>query len=142
MTSLILATAARFLFPLLLLFSAFLMLRGHNLPGGGFVGGLVASAAFALYWLAFGTKTAKRALRLNPVTLISAGLLLAAGSGCLAFLEGTPFLTGVWGKVTVPVLGQTHAGTPLLFDAGVYLLVIGVLLLVITSLAEETREQR
>lgn len=142
MTSLILATAARFLFPLLLLFSAFLLLRGHNLPGGGFVGGLVAAAAFALYWLAFGTRTAKRALRLNPITLISSGLLLAAASGCLAMLEGLPFLTGQWREVKVPGVGETYVGTPLLFDIGVYVLVIGVLMLVITSLAEETREQR
>lgn len=141
MTSLILATAARFLFPLLLLFSVFLLLRGHNLPGGGFVGGLVAAAAFALYWLAFGTRTARRALRINPLTLIAAGLILAAGSGCVAFLSGRPFLTGLWVRLHVPVLGEVWAGTPLIFDTGVYLLVIGVLMLVITTLAEETREQ-
>jgi len=140
MTSLILATASRFLFPLLLMFSVFLLLRGHNQPGGGFVGGLVAAAAFALYWVAFDTKTAKRALRLSPVTLIATGLLFAIGSGWMGILEGRPFLTGEWTMFEAPGLGEIHLGTPLLFDTGVYLLVIGVLMLVITSLAEETRE--
>lgn len=140
MTSLILATAARFLFPLLLMFSVFLLLRGHNQPGGGFVGGLVAAAAFALYWVAFDTPTVRRVLRVHPVVLIATGLLLAVGSGMVGVLEGKPFLTGIWTSVETPGLGRLWLGTPLLFDTGVYLLVIGVLMLILTTLAEETRE--
>jgi multicomponent Na+:H+ antiporter subunit B len=138
--SLILSAAARFLFPLLLLFSIFLLLRGHNQPGGGFTGGLLASSAFALYWVAFDAATAQRALGLSPFRLIGAGLLLAIGSGWIGPLWGAPFLTGVWMKVTVPGLGAFDIGTPLFFDIGVYLLVIGMAMLIITSLAEETRE--
>lgn len=134
MSSLILSTATRYLLPLLLLFSAFLLIRGHNEPGGGFVGGLVAAAAFALYAIADGVATAQGVLRLNPITLIGLGLLIAAISGFVAVIIGQPFMTGVWGSQPVPVLGKV--GTPLMFDIGVYLAVIGVVLLIIFSLIE------
>jgi len=140
MASVILTTAARALFPLLLMFSVFLLLRGHNQPGGGFTGGLVAASAFALYWVAFGVATARRALGVDPFKLIGGGLLLAIGSGCLGPLSGLPFLAGVWASLSVPGVGRLELGTPLLFDLGVYLLVIGVAMLIILSLAEETRE--
>ena len=126
--SLLLRIATRYLFPLLLLFSLFLLLRGHHAPGGGFVGGLTAAAAFALYLLAFGTAAARRRLRVAPQTVIGAGLLLAGVSGLPALADGRPYLTSVW----VGALG-----TPLLFDVGVYLLVVGIVLLMLFALAEE-----
>ena len=89
-------TAARLLMPLLLLFSVFLLLRGHNEPGGGFVGGLVAAAAFALYAIAFGVQRARQALLVRPLTLLGAGLLIALLSGLPAVLRGQPFLTALW----------------------------------------------
>lgn len=135
MTSLILSTATRYLLPLLLLFSIFLLLRGHNEPGGGFAGGLVAAAAFALYAIAHNVAEAKKALYLNPRTLIAVGLLVAVSSGLISLLAGYPFMTGLWSSQSVPVLGKV--GTPLLFDIGVYLVVIGITLLIIFSLAEE-----
>jgi multicomponent Na+:H+ antiporter subunit B len=135
MSSLILSTATRYLLPLLLLFSIFLLIRGHNEPGGGFVGGLVAAAAFALYAIAYGVATAQQTLRLDPGFLIGLGLLLAVGSGLVAVIIGQPFLTGLWHPQPVPVLGKI--GTPLLFDVGVYLTVIGVVLLIIFSLMED-----
>ena len=135
MTSLILSTATRYLLPLLLLFSIFLLLRGHNEPGGGFVGGLVAAAAFALYAIAHGVTEARQTLRLLPRTLVGLGLLVAVGSGLVSLLLGQPFMTGLWDTRTVPVLGKL--GTPLLFDVGVYLVVIGITLLIIFTLAEE-----
>jgi multicomponent Na+:H+ antiporter subunit B len=135
MTSLILSTAARYLLPLLLLFSVFLMLRGHNEPGGGFVGGLVAAAAFSLYALAYDVTTARRAMLLGPRSLIGLGLLAAVSSGLFALVNGQPFMTGVWSGRELPVLGK--AGTPLLFDAGVYMVVLGVMLTIIYTLAEE-----
>lgn len=137
MISLILRAASRFLLPLLLLFSIFLLLRGHSSPGGGFVGGLVAAAAFALYMLAYDVAEARRVLRAKPEILIGLGLLVAASSGVLAFVEGKPFLTGQWGALTLPALGKLDVGTPLLFDLGVYLVVVGVTMLIILSLAEE-----
>ncbi len=135
MGSLILRTATRYLLPLLLLFSVFLLIRGHNEPGGGFVGGLVAAAAFALYAIAYGVATARQALPLAPGRLIGLGLLLAVGSGMFALAAGQPFLTGLWHPQPVPVLGKV--GTPLLFDLGVYLAVVGVVLLIIFSLMED-----
>jgi multicomponent Na+:H+ antiporter subunit A len=131
-TSPIFRTAARLLMPLLLLFAVFLLLRGHNQPGGGFVGGLVAAAAFALYAIAFGVRRARRALLVRPMTLLGTGLLLALVSGLPAVLRGRPFLTASW------MSGPVALGTPVLFDLGVFLVVAGVVLMMIFSLAEES----
>lgn len=135
MHSLILATAIRLFLPLMLLFSLFLLLRGHNEPGGGFVGGLVVAAAFALYTLAHGEKEGRRMLRVDPLRLVVTGLLISLTSGLLPLLSGRPFLTGLWSRSPVAVIG--HVGTPLLFDCGVYLLVAGMALLIIFNLMEE-----
>ena len=137
MSSLILRTTTRLLGPLLLFFSIFVLLRGHNAPGGGFAGGLVAAAAFALYAITFDVPSARSALRADPHTLIGAGLLLAAMSGAVALFRGQPFLTGQWGSLHVPGAGEIALGTVLLFDTGVYLVVLGVTLLIVWSLAEE-----
>ncbi len=123
-------TAARLLMPLLLLFSVFLLLRGHNQPGGGFVGGLVAAAAFALYGLAYGIERARRALLVTPLTLLGVGLSIALASGLPAVMRGQPFLTAQW------TLGTIAAGTPMVFDVGVFLVVAGVVLMMMFNLAE------
>jgi multicomponent Na+:H+ antiporter subunit A len=125
-------TAARLLMPLLLLFSMFLLLRGHNDPGGGFVGGLIAAAAFSLYGIAFGPARARQALLVSPLTLLGAGLLIALVSGLPAVVRGRPFLTASW--ISWPVA----LGTPVLFDVGVFLVVTGVALMMIFTLAEES----
>lgn len=138
MSTLILSTATRYILPLMLLFSVFLLLRGHNDPGGGFVGGLVAAAAFALYAFAYNVENARTALRVEPRLLIGTGLLLIVISGLISFLNGQPFMTGVWRTDPVPILGKL--GTPVLFDFGVYLGVIGVTLTIIFSLAESDGE--
>jgi multicomponent Na+:H+ antiporter subunit B len=137
MNSLILRTTTRLLLPLLLLYSVFLLFRGHNEPGGGFSGGLVAASAFVLYGFAFGVPEAIRALRVNPRIVIGAGLLVAVASGSLALLAGQPLMTGLWGRVILPAFGTLDVGTPLLFDVGVYLVVVGVTLSIILPLAEE-----
>jgi multisubunit Na+/H+ antiporter MnhC subunit len=131
MTSLILRTATRVLMPLLLLFGVFLLLRGHNAPGGGFAGGLIVAAAYALHSFAFGGAAARRALLVDPSRLIGAGLLLALGCGALPILDGREFLTTLWLN---PRLG---IGTALLFDLGVFLVVIGVALTMTFTLLEE-----
>jgi multicomponent Na+:H+ antiporter subunit A len=131
-TSTIFRTAARLLMPLLLVFAMFLLLRGHDQPGGGFVGGLVAAAAFALYAIAYGVQPARQALLVRPMTLLGAGLLLALVSGLPAVLEGRPFLSALWAS------GPVTIGTPVLFDVGVFLVVAGVVLMMIFSLAEES----
>jgi multicomponent Na+:H+ antiporter subunit B len=137
MTSLILSTAARYLLPLLLLFSLFILIRGHNEPGGGFIGGLVAAAAFALNAIAFDARSTRRTLRIDPRMLIPAGLSIALVSGIIPLFSGDSFMTGKWFSIFVPGLEQLDIGTPLLFDCGVYLLVLGVALTMILTLTEE-----
>jgi multicomponent Na+:H+ antiporter subunit B len=135
MGTLILSTAARYLLPLLLLFSIFVFARGHNEPGGGFVGGLVAAAAFALYSMAYTPAQARRLLSVDPRLLISLGLLIALVSGLMSLATGLPFMTGLWGHTSWPVIGAP--GTPVLFDLGVYLSVIGAILTIFFALAED-----
>jgi multicomponent Na+:H+ antiporter subunit B len=137
MTSLILRAATRFMLPLLLLFSLLLLLRGHNEPGGGFSGGLLAASAFVLYNFAFGVAETRHALGVEPRTLIGAGLLVAVGSGALGLLAGRPLMTGLWSELVVPGFGPLALGTPLLFDVGVYLVVVGTTLSIILTLEEE-----
>jgi multicomponent Na+:H+ antiporter subunit B len=137
MTSLILCTATRLLLPLLLLFSVFVLLRGHNEPGGGFVGGLIAAAAFVLHLIAYDVKETRRVLPLDPRVLIALGLLIAWLSGAVALIFGLPFMTGHWTNFTVEALGELDIGSPFFFDVGVYLVVFGVTLTIIFSLAEE-----
>ncbi len=133
--SLILTTATRYLLPLMLLFSVFLLMRGHNDPGGGFVGGLMAASAFALYTLACGLRSAKKVFRMDPRTMIGIGLLVAMSSGLFSLLLGQPFMTGLWMTQEIPVLGK--AGTPLLFDVGVYLVVLGITVTIVFALVDE-----
>lgn len=135
MSTLFLRSAARYLLPLLLLFSVFLLSRGHDEPGGGFAGGLVASAAYALYAIAHGVPTARRSLPWNPGVLIGLGLLLACASGLVAIFAGLPFLTALWAAAPAPIRGEV--GTPLLFDVGVYTTVVGAVLLLFFSLMED-----
>ena len=136
MNSLILRTAVRFLMPLLLLFSLFLLVRGHNQSGGGFAGGLVAASAFALYSLSYNAAEARRVLRFQPSLLIAIALLIAVSSGLIGLLTGRPFLTGLWTYITIPGMGRMEVGTPVLFDIGVYLLVFGITLTMVFSLEE------
>jgi multicomponent Na+:H+ antiporter subunit B len=135
MSSLILLTAVRYLVPLLFLFSVFLLTRGHNEPGGGFVGGLVAASAVTLYAISHTSERALLLVRTRPRFLVGIGLLLAASSGVVPVLLGRPFMTGVWSDVTVPIIGTL--GTPVIFDIGVFLTVIGVVLMIIFALMEE-----
>lgn len=134
MSSLILTTATRLLFPLMLVFSVYLLVRGHNEPGGGFVGGLVAATAFAMHALAHDAREARRTLRASPISLIAAGLAVAGGSGLLALASSGPFMRGVWWPHKIAVIGSL--GTPVVFDLGVYLVVVGVTTLIVLELME------
>lgn len=131
--SLILRTTSSVLMPLMLLFSLFELLRGHNEPGGGFVGGLLAAGGLCLYLLAHGPEATRRLLRIDPRVLVGAGLLVALVAGLVAPLRGDPFLTGVWLEQPVPGIGKVS--TVLLFDVGVYLVVAGTTLLMVLALA-------
>lgn len=137
MRDVILRTATSYLTPLLLLFSVFLLVRGHNEPGGGFAGGLVAAAAFILLSIAAGIGPARRMLRVDPLTLVGAGLLMMLAAGLVApLLSGDPYLTARWWDLDLPGGGLT-VGTPLLFDIGVYLAVSGTVLAITFALEEE-----
>jgi multicomponent Na+:H+ antiporter subunit B len=135
MTSTILRTATRFLMPLLLLFAVFLLLRGHNEPGGGFVAGLVVSAAFVLYSIDSGIPACRRALLVNPSRLLGVGLLIALTSGVPALVVGRPYMTSLWTSIGVPP-ATFDVGTPMLFDVGVCLAVIGVVLTIAFTLID------
>ncbi len=135
MDSIILRTTTRLVFPLMLVFSVFLLIRGHNEPGGGFVGGLTAATAFALVLASDGLHKARQVLRLDPLTFVALGLTTALLSGVPPLFENRSFLTGLWLDGKVPVIG--HLGSPLVFDVGVYLAVLGVTLAIVFGLAEE-----
>jgi multicomponent Na+:H+ antiporter subunit B len=135
MKSSILQTAVGFLMPLLLLFAVFELLRGHNQPGGGFVAGLIVAASFVLYSIAFSVEAARRALLVEPSRLLGIGLLVAFVSGLPGVALGHAFMTPLWTSATIgsKVL---DLGTPLVFDAGVFLTVIGVVLTIVFTLTD------
>ena len=135
--SLILLAAGRVLMPLLLLYAAFLFWRGHNAPGGGFVGGLVAACAFVMYTLMAGLDASRRALHIEPSRLLSLGLAIALVSGIPGLLAGGAFMTAIWGSVGIGDV-RLPLGTPLLFDLGVFLAVMGVVLTIVFALGEAT----
>ncbi|GGC89904.1 Na+/H+ antiporter subunit B [Vreelandella lutescens] len=137
--TIILNTAARFLMPLQLMFSVFLLLRGHDEPGGGFIAGLVAAGAFTLYLFAFGVSATKEVLRMvDPRDLIGAGLLFGMISVVPAWFMGQPFLTAQWW--TIPVI-DFKASTPLIFDIGVYLAVLGSVMGMVMALMEVDKDE-
>jgi multicomponent Na+:H+ antiporter subunit B len=113
---------------LLIISSFFLLARGHNEPGGGFAGGLLAAAALGLDLLVNGTEAARRRVPIDPRYFAAGGLLMAVLSGGVSLIAGDPFLTGQW--------WGTHFGTPLLFDVGVYLVVVGVTLMILFTMEE------
>lgn len=139
--SLILQTATRILIALMLVFALFILWRGHNEPGGGFIGGLIAAVAMALHGLAFGAKEMRRILVADPRKVLAAGLALAIGSGLFALFKAggpLPFLTGAW-YVTYTETGEKAfaIGTPVLFDVGVFLVVVGAIVAMVQALMEE-----
>lgn len=125
MRSILLQSICRFIIPFLLVLSVFLLLRGHNEPGGGFAGGLIAASSFALILLAFGKSEMKIAMRFDPKSIAGIGLVIAVLSGIPAFFIGEPYLKAIWFMLPTP-LGPTKVGTPVIFDIGVYLVVIGI----------------
>lgn len=124
--SLILRAVAAFLFFLINVFAIYLLLRGHNLPGGGFIGGLGSALSFILLCLAFGVERTQKVLRVDPVRIAVAGLLLALGTAMLPMLVGDAFLKHTHLKFDAIFLGHISVGTPLFFDVGVFLVVVGV----------------
>ena len=180
MKTVILATAIRVLIPIFIIFSVYTMFRGHNHPGGGFIGGLIGAIAFVFHTMTHGPQhtvdtflklilsgyprqpNQSRSLyvmrmmrvnvwrrrkmarhpeikhhmfRIEPIYIIATGLLFAATSGVFGLIAGQPFMQAYWTDYYIPVLGKP--GTPILFDFGVYLLVIGVVLKITFVMSEE-----
>jgi multicomponent Na+:H+ antiporter subunit B len=131
MNSLILRTLAPFVTVLMLLFSIFITLRGHNAPGGGFIGGLLGASAVALYALAFGAEAGRKLLRLHPLSIAGAGLFISALSGMVSIFHDVPYMTGIWFK-----LGGLDLSTVMSFDIGVYLVVLGSFSAILLALEE------
>lgn len=131
MKSLILSTGARLLIPLFIAFSLYVLLRGHNAPGGGFIGGLIAACGFAIHAFASGVAEARRALYLDPRTIGVFGLICALIAGLMALPLGVAPFAGIWGEVAGYKISSV-----LLFDIGVYLAVVGGILTLIFALEE------
>jgi len=127
--------------PVLLLFSIFLTLRGHNAPGGGFAGGLVMGSAVVLRYLASGPRSV-RSLRVDPIVLIGSGLVLALGVGLTSLVADASFLESAIWKWDVPAVGDVKIVSSSLFDIGVHVLVVGVVMAIIVAFAEADDEMR
>ncbi|MBD9446987.1 MULTISPECIES: Na(+)/H(+) antiporter subunit B [unclassified Rhizobium] len=137
MNTLIFRTITPVLTALMLLFSVFVLLRGHNEPGGGFIGGLIAASALAIFGIARGVGAVRRAIVFHPLAISGAGLLMSCSAGLLSVVFAVPFMTGLWiypeiASVEVPL------STVMLFDIGVYLVVVGAITSI--ALALEERE--
>lgn len=137
MKSYIIQLAASRLLPVTIILSLLVFYRGHNNPGGGFIGGLMAASGFIFYAMAFGTRLAQKKLRVSPLSLIALGLSMATLSTLPALLAGNPFFTGEWISLNLAFAGTLKLGTPLLFDLGVYLTVWGILLMIIFNIIDE-----
>ncbi|GAA4427509.1 Na+/H+ antiporter subunit A [Georgenia halophila] len=135
--SVILEIGARIVFHTLLVFSLFLLFSGHNAPGGGFAGGLIAGIALVVRYLAGGRQELGEAVPLHPGHLLGTGLFLSAGVGAVPLLFGGTVLQSTILDVHLPVFGDVHLATALFFDIGVYLVVIGLVLDILRSLGAE-----
>jgi multicomponent K+:H+ antiporter subunit A len=130
----IMASLTRLLLPLALLVSAFIFLRGHNLPGGGFIAGLVTAVALIMQYLANGVAWTHTRLPANLHPAIGAGLAVATLTGVASFAFGHPFLTSTFGHLHWPLLGDLELASAMAFDLGVYLVVVGSVLLILIHL--------
>lgn len=133
----ILDEADRWLFPVILLVSVYLTFRGHNAPGGGFAGGLVAGAAFVLRFLAGGSLRVRRSVVTQPTTLIGCGMFLAAATAVAPVVVGDALLESAIWQPDLPGIGTVKLVSSTFFDLGVYLLVIGVVLSVLVALGAD-----
>ncbi|MBR0670415.1 monovalent cation/H+ antiporter subunit A [Neoroseomonas soli] len=131
-------TLTRLIFPVMLTVAVFLLLRGHDLPGGGFSAGMVVAIAIILQYMIGGTDWTERRLRLLPQLWVGVGLLLATGTGLAAWFFGRPFLTTYFAYAELPVIGRIPTASALLFDIGVFALVVGATLLMLVALAHQS----
>lgn len=146
--SLMVDVSTRILFPSMMVVSLYFFFAGHNAPGGGFAGGLVAALAFTLRYVAGGREELEEALPIDAGRILGTGLILGAAGAIWPMLLGNPPLTSDYWEFTLPLIGMVTVPSALLFDAGVYLIVVGLIMHILTSLGaqldleEEMRKQR
>lgn len=133
----ILQTVTKVTLFVIILFSIHIFFAGHYYPGGGFIGGLMTSGAIVLLLLAFDMKTVANLLPIDYKILIGIGLLFAVGTGTGALFFDAPFLTHAFNYFNLPILGKTSLHTAVLFDTGVYLVVVGVTMTIIQTIGED-----
>jgi multicomponent K+:H+ antiporter subunit A len=131
-------TLTRLLFPVMLIVAVFLLLRGHDLPGGGFSAGMVVAIAIIVQYMSGGTEWTEDHVRLRPRVWVGTGLLLATGTGLAASLFGRPFMTSYFAYAELPWIGKVPTASALLFDIGVFTLVVGATLLMLVALARQS----
>jgi multicomponent K+:H+ antiporter subunit A len=136
------AVYLRFLLPVMGMIAVYFFMRGHNLPGGGFVAGLIFATALIVQYMVAGTEWVESHLRLRPHRWIGWGLLTACGAGAGAWLLGYPFLTSHTAHVTLPLLGELHLPSAFVFDLGVFLVVVGTTMLILVALAHLSLRSR
>ncbi|WP_252504566.1 Na(+)/H(+) antiporter subunit B [Sporosarcina sp. Marseille-Q4943] len=133
----ILQTVTKIVVFIILTFGVELFLSGHNNPGGGFIGGLVLSSAFVLLYLVHDIETVHKGIPFDFKKVAALGALLAVGTGIGSVLFGNEFLTQAFGHFTLPVFGETELSTVIVFEAGVALTVVGVVVTIISTISED-----
>ncbi|RNF39283.1 Na(+)/H(+) antiporter subunit B [Planococcus salinus] len=132
-----LQTATKVVTFIILLFAVHIFFAGHYTPGGGFVGGLLTTSAIVLLMLAFDMNTVRKILPINYVVMTAVGLLLAVGTAAASIVFDVPFFTHAYDYFDLPLLGETSLHSAMLFDAGVYLVVVGVTMTIIQTIGED-----
>jgi multicomponent K+:H+ antiporter subunit A len=132
------AVIMKLMFPIVGVIAIFLFLRGHNLPGGGFVAGLTMALAIIIQYMASGARWVEARLRVHPLRWMGFGLFVAAITGASALVAGYPFLTSRAVDVTLPLIGTLHLSTVIAFDLGVFAMVVGATVLILIALAHQS----
>lgn len=135
----ILQTVTKVIIFIIITFSIYLFFAGHYYPGGGFIGGLMTASAVVLLFLAFDTVTVEHVIPIDFIQMIAFGLLLAVGTGALSMLIDIPFLTHFFHYFNLPLFGKTGLTTTILFDLGVYFVVVGITITIIKSIGENDK---
>jgi multicomponent K+:H+ antiporter subunit A len=132
---LILVVTTRILLPLALTAGAYIFLRGHNAPGGGFIAGIVIAIALIMQYMASGYAWASQRARLDPQAMIGGGIMLAGATGLAAWLFGRPFLTSAHGHVHLPLIGEVELASAVAFDLGVFMTVVGTVVVALATIS-------
>ncbi|MGL6032773.1 MAG: Na(+)/H(+) antiporter subunit B [Kurthia gibsonii] len=134
LNNVILKTTTQVVFFMIFLFSIHIFFAGHFSPGGGFVGGLLTASALVLLLLTYDLKTVQQLLPINYTTMTAIGLLLSLGTAAMSAFLGDAFFKHYFDHFTLPLFGDTELHTAMLFDLGVYLVVVGVTMIIIQSI--------